>query len=501
MSRREVSAKGLVSAPAPEGVLALTQPDKVQQRAIWRVLFSANHKDIGTLYSLLAFIGGSVGGVLSLLVGQQLLGAAHGFVSNGNVWNEVITSHGLAMIFWFVVPALIGGMGNWLVPLMIGAADTAFPRLNLLSFWGLALGFVALLCGLLLHSAYAPVFSFSAFVLAGISVVLGAINFIVTILNMRAAGLGLHKMPLFCWSLLVTAFLVLLVVPVLGAMVTLLVVKSGVGLAAIQTDPALFSYLFWFVGHPAGYIIILPALGVVSQIIETFARRPIQAYFAVVYAMVAIGFVGFVVWAHRLFFPASMDHYINASALILAIPAAIIFVAWGITLCRGSLSFKTPLLWALGFMALFAVGGLMGMVIALSSTQTVYSVVAHFHYVLAMGAVFAVFGGFYYWVGKVSGRAYPEVWGKVHFWTFFAGVNLTFFPMEFSVYQDWSVISTCGALLSGISVLVFFYVVFRVLFSTQTLPGNYWGEGATTLEWTLPSPVPLHTFMDLPSIR
>lgn len=501
MSRREVSAKGLVSAPAPEGGLALAQPNNVQRRALWRVFFSTNHKDVGTLYSLMAFIGGSVGGVLSLLVGQQLLGSTHGFVTNGNVWNGVIASHGLVMIFWFIVPALIGGMGNWLVPLMIGAADTAFPRLNLLSFWVLAIGFVSLLCGMLLHSVLAPIFSFGALLLVGISALLGAINFIVTILNMRAAGLGLHKMSLFCWSLLVTAFLVLLVVPVLGAMVTLLVVKSGAGLAAIQTDPALFSYLFWFFGHPAAYIIVLPAFGVVSQIIETFAGRPIQAYLAVVYAMVAIGFVGFLVWAHRLFFPASMAHYVNVAALILAIPAAILFVAWGITLCRGQLSLKTPMLWALGFMVLFAVGGLIGMVLALSGAQNGYSVVAHFHYVLAMGAVFAVFGGFYYWVGKVSGRAYPEIWGKVHFWTFFAGVNLTFFPMEFSVYQDWSVISTCGALLSGISVLVFFYVLFRVLFSTQTLPGNYWGEGATTLEWTLPSPVPLNTFMDLPSIR
>lgn len=501
MSRREVSVKGLASTPVPEGVLALTQPNNVQQRAIWRVVFSTNHKDIGTLYSLMALIGGCVGGVLSLLVGQQLFGSAQGFVSNGNMWNGVITSHGLVMIFWFVVPALMGGMGNWLVPLMIGATDTAFPRLNLLGFWALAFGFAFLLFGLLLRSAIAPVFSFAALSLVGVSALLGAINFIITILNMRSAGMGLHKMPLFCWALLVTAFLVLLVVPVLGAVVTLLVVKSGAGIAAVQTDPALFAYLFWFFGHPAAYIIVLPALGVVSQIIETFAQRPIQAYLAVVYAMGAIGLLGFLVWAHRLFFPASMDHYVHAAALVLAVPGLVIFIAWGMTLFRAQISFKTPMLWALGFMVLFVVGGLMGMVIALTGAKSGYSVVVHFHYVLAMGSTFAVFGGFYYWIGKISGRPYPEFWGKVHFWTFFVGVNLTFFPMQFSVYRGWSVIASCGAFLSGVSALAFFYVLFRVLVSTQKLPGNYWGSGATTLEWALPSPAPLHTFMDLPSVH
>lgn len=501
MSRRDVSAKGGAPTPAPQAALALTQPNNVQRRAFWRVFFSTNHKDVGTLYILMAFIGGAVGGVLSLLVGQQLLGSAHEFIASGNVWDGVITAHGLVMIFWFVVPALVGGMGNWFVPLMIGAADTAFPRLNLASFWVLMFGFAFLLLGLLLHSVLSPVFLFCALAFVGVSLLLSAVNFIVTILNMRAAGMGLHKMPLFCWSLFVTAFLILLVLPVLAATITMLVVKSGAGLAAAQTDATLFAYLFWFFGHPAAYIIVLPALGVVSQIIETFTGRQIKAYLAVVYAMVAIGLLGFLIWAHRLFFPASMDHYFNAAPLVLALPGAVPFVAWVITLYSAKINFKTPMLWALGFMFLFAAGGLMGMGMAFSGAQNAYNIVAHFHYVLAMGSAFAVFAGFYYWVGKVSGRPYTEFWGKVHFWTFFAGVNLTFFPMQFNVYQDWSALSSCGALLSGISALVFCYVVFRVFLSTQKLPENYWGEGAVTLEWTLPSPAPLNTFMDLPSIR
>lgn len=501
MRRRDVSTDGLAAAPAPGGPLALTPQNDARRRAAWRLLVSTNHKDVGGLYILMAFIGGCIGGVLSMLVGQQLMGSTHGLVASGNIWNAVITAHGLVMVFWFVMPALIGGMGNWLVPLMIGATDTAFPRLNLLSFWLLALGFIMVFLGLLSRSALAPTFSFTALYLAGFSALLGSCNFITTILNMRAPGLGLHKMPLFCWSILVTSVLLLLAVPVLAGVVTLLMLGHSPSLSLAQDNPALFAQLFWFFGHPEAYIIILPAFGVISQIIATFTGRPIKAYLAVAYAMVAIGLIGFVVWAHRLFLPVWMDHYVSAVALALAVPGAVPFIAWGMTLYRAHINYKTPMLWALGFIFLFVVGGLMGVVMSLTGAHNIYSLVAHLHYVLSMGAAFSIFGGFYYWVGKVSGRPYPEVWGKVHFWTFFLGANLTFFPMQFSLYHEWAMISTCGALLSGVSTLVFFYVLFRVCMSPRTLPDNYWGMGATTLEWDVPSPPPLHTFRDLPAVR
>lgn len=499
MRQRDVSAKRLAGVPVPEGSLVLWPQGDARRRALWRVLVSTNHKDIGSLYILMAFIGGCVGGVLSMSLGQQLMSPANLLITSFNIWNGVIIAHGLVMIFWFVMPALIGGMGNWFVPLLIGAPDTAFPRLNLLSFWLLALGFVFVLLGLLLQTNMAPVFSFTALYLAAGSALLGAVNFIVTIFNMRMPGLGLHKMPLFCWSLLVASGLVLVVVPVLAAVVTMLRLQLHSQLASLPAESALFGHLFWFFGHPEAYIIMLPAFGVVCQIISTFSKRPIQAYHAVAYAMVAIGVVGFVVWAHRLFFPAAMGHDFGGVALLLAVPGVIPFIAWGLTLYQAQISYKTPMLWALGFIFMFIAGGIMGVVVMLTGNHSAYSLAAHLHYVLSMAAAFAIFGGFYYWVGKVSGRSYPEFWGKLQFWSFFVGVNLTFVPMQLNAYHDWEILSRCGAWVSGFSALVFVYVVFRVLVSAPRLEANYWGEGATTLEWSLPSPVPLHTFQDPPA--
>lgn len=501
MNRRDVSARRGASMPAPEAAPTLLPRHEAWWCPVWRVLVSANHKEVGTLYSLLAFMGGCVGGVLSMFMGQQLMNPTHGFITQGNIWNLIITAHGLVMIFWFVMPALIGGIGNWFVPLMIGANDTAFPRLNQASFWLLALGFALVLKGLLGPVGQGPAFLLAALALAGLSFWLGAANFIVTILNMRAPGFGLHKMPLFCWAVLVASGLLLLAVPVLAGAVTRLAFDHSPLLSLTDGGQGLFARLFWFFGHPEAYIIILPAFGIMSQIISTFTGRPLRAHLVVAYALVAIGLVGFVVWAHRMFFPAGMGSYVNAAALLLAIPSAIPFIAWGATLYRAKVIYKTPVLWALGFMFLFLGGGCMGLVMALTGTHNNYMLVAHLHYVLSMGAAFAIFGGFYYWVGKISGRPYPEFWGKVHFWTFFGGVNLTFFPMLFSLNHEWAMVSACGALLSGLSGLVFVYVLFRVLSSGQRVAGNYWGEGATTLEWTLPSPVPAQTFKDLPSVR
>lgn len=466
---------------------------------VWRALIRPNHKDIGALYLSLSCLGGFMGGVLAMLSSLHLVGQSAAVNSPG--WDAVMTAHGLLMVFWFVMPALIGGMGNWLVPLMLGAPDTAFPRLNALSFWALASGFVLVLAGALVRSPLAPDLMLWSLCLAGVSALLGALNFIVTILNMRAAGLCLHQMPLFCWSILVTSFLLLLAVPVLAGGITLMVGDHSQDALFTGSGAALLTRLFWFFGHPEAYIIILPAFGIISQIVATFARRPIAGGLVVAYAMVAIGLLGFVVWAHRMFVPASLEGYFKMAPMIIAIPGAIPFVAWIITLIKGRVVLKTPMLWALGFICLFVIGGFMGMSMVLHGASGRYMLVAHLHYMLSMGAAFAIFAGFYYWVGKVTGRPYPEFWGKLHFWMFFAGVNLTFFPMQFSYLPGWASLSAAGALLSGLASLVFLYVLARVFTAPRSLAANYWGAGATSLEWAVPSPVPYETFQDLPVVR
>ena len=510
-----------------------------------RWLMSTNHKDIGTLYITGAVIGGCVGGILSMIMRAQLMYPHNHIVSSGQEWNAIITAHGLLMIFWMVMPALIGGMGNWFVPMMIGAPDMAFPRLNNMSFWFLAAGFVFVMLGLLLgqgagagwtlyppldEAQYSPGvatdFSLFSLHLAGISSLLGAINFIATILNMRAPGMGMFKMPLFCWSILVTAFLLLLAIPVLAGAVTMLIMDRNFGTSFFTPsgggDPVLFQHLFWFFGHPEVYIMILPAFGVISHVVSTFSKKPIFGYLGMVYAMVAIGFVGFIVWAHHMFVSAISDDsrvYFEVATLVVAVPTGVKVFSWIATMWGGSIEFKTPMLWALGFIFLFVIGGATGVVLANAGLDQElhndYFLIAHFHYVLSLGAVFAIFAGFYYWIGKMSGHPYPEFWGKVHFWTTFIGVNLTFFPQHFlglagmprrypdypDAFAGWNFVSSCGAFISGVSTMVFFYVVWRVFTSKERLPANYWGDGATTLEWAVASPAPHHTFEDVPVIR
>jgi cytochrome c oxidase subunit 1 len=519
--------------------------DHAKPSFVRRWLMSTNHKDIGTLYITMAFIGACVGGMLSEIMRQQLMYPHNDLVTSGTAWNAIITAHGLIMIFWFVMPALIGGFGNWFVPMMIGAPDMAFPRLNNMSFWFLAMGFIFVMLGLTIgdgtgagwtiyppldNAQYSPGiatdFSLFSLHLAGISSLLGAINFIATILNMRAPGMTMHKMPLFCWAILVTAFLLLLAIPVLAGAVTMLIMDRNFGTSFFEPsgggDPVLFQHLFWFFGHPEVYIMILPAFGIVSHVVSTFSKKPVFGYLGMAYAMVIIGFVGFVVWAHHMFVSGISDNsrvYFEVATLVIAVPTGIKVFSWIATMWGGSIEFKTPMLWAIGFIFLFVIGGATGVVLANAGLDQElhndYFLIAHFHYVLSMGATFGVFAGFYYWIGKMSGHQYPEFWGKVHFWSFFIGVNLTFFPQHFlglagmprrypdypDAFAGWNFVSSVGSIISGLSTMVFFYVLYRVFTSKEKLADNYWGEGATTLEWAVPSPAPHHTFEDVPVIR
>ncbi|HEX8485055.1 cytochrome c oxidase subunit I [Sphingomonas sp.] len=523
-----------------------------------RWFMSTNHKDIGTLYLIFAIVAGVIGGAISGLMraelahpGIQYLQGWAGMMQGGaasldeslHLWNVLITAHGLIMVFFMVMPAMIGGFGNWFVPIMIGAPDMAFPRMNNVSFWLLIPAFTLLLASPFFGGAgtgwtiYAPLSTYGepspsvdmailSLHLAGASSILGAINFITTIFNMRAPGMTLHKMPLFVWSVLVTAFLLLLALPVLAAAITMLLTDRNFGTTFFDPagggDPVLFQHLFWFFGHPEVYIMILPGFGIVSQIISTFSRKPVFGYLGMAYAMVAIGVVGFVVWAHHMFttgLSVNTKMYFTAATMVIAVPTGIKIFSWIATMWGGSLSFKTPMVWAIGFIFMFTVGGVTGVVLANGGIDDymhdTYYVVAHFHYVLSLGAVFSLFAGFYYWFPKMSGKMYNEMLGHVHFWVFFAGVNLLFFPMHFlglqgmprripdytPQFEHWNTIATVGYMVMGVSMVVFFINLIWSLAAGKPAGDSPWGEGATTLEWTLSSPPPYHQFETLPVIE
>lgn len=515
-----------------------------------RWFFSTNHKDIGSLYLIFSVLAALIGVGLSVIMRMELANPGVEYVKDGQQWNVFITAHGLIMVFFVIMPGLIGGFGNWFVPIMVGAPDMAFPRLNNISFWLIVVSFGLLILSLVLHmlglsagagtgwTMYPPLadlkghsdkavdFAIFSLHLAGASSILGAINFITTIFNMRAPGMTLFRMPLFCWALLVTSFLLVVSLPVLGGGITMLLTDRNFGTSFFRPegggDPILFQHLFWFFGHPEVYIMILPAFGIISHIVSTFSRKPVFGYLGMVYAMIGIGAVGFIVWAHHMFtsgISINARAYFTLATLIIAVPTGIKVFSWIATMWGGSITFETPMVWAIGFIVLFTIGGVTGVVLANSGLDVAlhdtYYVVAHFHYVLSLGAAFALFAGWYYWIGKISGRQYPEWAGKTHFWMTFIGVNLTFFPQHFlglagmprripdypSIYTGLNYLSSIGAILTAVSIVFWLGLAFWTLFFGKKAPANPWGEGADTLEWTLPSPVPFHQFEIQPEMK
>ncbi len=530
-----------------------------------RYVYSTNHKDIGTMYLIFAIMAGIIGGALSgfmrwelaepgIQIFHGLAQMVYGFEGDAaidggkHMYNVFTTAHGLIMIFFMVMPAMIGGYANWFVPIMIGAPDMAFPRLNNISFWLLPPAFILLLISLFVEgppgaygtgggwTMYPPFattgqpgpavdFAILSLHIAGASSILGAINFITTIFNMRAPGMTLHKMPLFPWSVLVTAFLLLLSLPVLAGGITMLLTDRNFGSTFFAPegggDPILFQHLFWFFGHPEVYILILPGFGIISHIVATFSKKPVFGYLAMVYAMVAIGVVGFVVWAHHMYttgLSLDVQRYFVAATMVIAVPTGIKIFSWIATMWGGSITFRTPMLWAIGFIFLFTLGGVTGVVLANAGADRAlhdtYYVVAHFHYVLSLGAVFAIFAAWYYWYPKMFGNMYNETLANIHFWLTFVGVNLVFFPQHFlglagmprryidypDAFELWNQVSSFGYVVTAIGVVVFIITVIEAQMKKRKAADNPWGEGATTLEWTLSSPPPFHQFETLPRI-
>ena len=542
---------------------AINGHDHEDERGFFtRWFMSTNHKDIGILYLIVSAFVGFISVAFTIYMRLELMNpgvqymcmegarfiadSASTCTPNGHLWNVLITGHGILMMFFVVIPALFGGFGNYFMPLQIGAPDMAFPRMNNLSFWLYVAGTSLAVCSVLLPGGngqagsgvgwvlYPPLsvkeggmsmdFAIFAVHVSGASSILGAINMITTFLNMRAPGMTLFKVPLFAWSIFVTSWLILLSLPVLAGAITMLLMDRNFGFAFFDPagggDPVLYQHILWFFGHPEVYIIILPGFGIISHVIATFARKPVFGYLPMVWAIIAIGALGFVVWAHHMYtvgMSLNQQAYFMLATMVIAVPTGVKVFSWIATMWGGSVTFETPMLWAFGFLFLFTVGGVTGIVLSQAAVDRYYHdtyyVVAHFHYVMSLGAVFTIFAGIYFYLPKMSGRMYPEWAGKLHFWMMFIGANLTFFPQHFlgrqgmprryidypDAFAYWNWWSSMGAFLSFGSFIFFFGIIAWTLTrGARVTANNPWNEFADTLEWTLPSPPPEHTFEQLP---
>jgi cytochrome c oxidase subunit 1 len=511
-----------------------------EPKGIMRWLTTTNHKDIGTLYLIFSLIMFMVGGSMAMVIRAELFQPGMQLVDPA-FFNQMTTMHALIMVFGAVMPAFVG-LANWMIPLMVGAPDMALPRLNNFSFWILPVGFLMLGSTLLMPGGapaggwtmYPPLvlqtgdaFPFLIFAvhMLGISSIMGAINIIVTIMNMRAPGMTLLKLPLFVWTWLITAYLLILAMPVLAGAVTMLLTDKFFGTSFFQAagggDPVMFQHIFWFFGHPEVYIMILPAFGVVSQIIPTFARKRLFGYDAMVYATASIAFLSFIVWAHHMFtvgMPLAGQMFFMFSTMLIAVPTGVKVFNWVATMWKGSMTFETPMLFALAFVFLFTIGGFSGLMLAVAPADLqyhdTYFVVAHFHYVLVPGSVFAIMGAVYYWMPKWTGHMYNEKMGKLHFWMSAIFVNVTFFPQHFvglagmprripdyaTQFADFNMISSIGAFVFGASQLLFIWNIYSCAKGGEKATDQVW-EGAEGLEWTVPSPAPRHTFDTPPVVQ